>query len=127
MDPAEYEMLRRELSTPDLRPSDVDVTVDGWMFRVELWGKLKIRHKDPENHRNEEISKSQFLSRLSDKNLLKMCGKWRTQERDMNKLTMYRDYIGMDGRQYREEFLIDIELRDEIKKAVKPKGFWGWF
>ena len=127
MDPAEFEMLRHELSIPDMRPSVVDVTIDGWLYRMEAWGPIKIKHTDPENHRKEEISRSEFHRKLSDKSDLRAFGKWHVVDRDINKVLIYRDYFGLDGREYREEFLIEVQFKEEIKKAIKPKWFQGWF
>jgi hypothetical protein len=127
LDPATMAQLKKELATPDIRPQTFDVSVEGWFARLELWGKVKIKHSDPENRVKEEITKSQLLRILSDDNLLKMFGKWHVEDISINKVSIYRDYIGMDGRQYREEFVVDIELKDELKKAVKGKGLFGWF
>lgn len=123
----EIEQFRQELAIPDMRPAVSDVTINAWMYRMGCWGDVKIKHKDPENHFKGEISKEKFLKLLSDVNLIRAFGKWDIKDTDINKVTIYRDYIGIDGRQYREEFLIEIEFIEELKKAVKPKGFWGWF
>lgn len=127
LDPAELAKLQRELAEPDMRPQPTDVTIEGWFRRIMLWGNIKIEHKDPENRERGGITKNQFFAILQDDNLLKMFGRFHIEEIAINKINVYRDYIGMDGKQYREEFVITIELKDELKKAFKPKGFWGWF
>jgi hypothetical protein len=127
IDQPDWALVKRQLSVPDMRPQAFDVTIDGWMARIELWGKIKIRHEDPENRVKEDISQAKFLQRLTDTNLLKMFGTWKIEEFAINKVQIYRDYIGMDGKQYRESFVVEIELKDELKKAIKPKKFFGLF
>jgi len=127
LDQPDWALVRRQLSVPDMKPQLFDVTVDGWMARIEYWGKIKIRHEDPENKIRQDISQAKFMQRLTDTNLLKMFGTWKIEEFAINKLQIYRDYIGMDGNQYRESFTIEIDLKDELKKAIKPKKLFGLF
>lgn len=126
-DPDMMDIYRQELSVPDMKPQAFDISVEGWVARIELWGKLKVKHIDPESRTKENINKTTFIRRLADDNLNKMFGKWQIENIAINKLEIYRDYIGINGRQYRERFIMEIDLKPELKKAVKVKKFFGLF
>jgi len=125
--PEMYAQYKQELSVPDMRPQTFDVSVEGWIARIELWGRLKIKHIDPENRKKEDIGKAKFINTLADDNLNKMFGTWSMEDHAINKLEIYRDYIGMNGNQYRERFIVEIDLKDELKKAIKSKKVFGLF
>lgn len=119
LSPEEVERLRSQIAHPDVGPCDFDVTFDGWMARIELWGKVKIVHDDPEFKSKKEISKDAFLKKVSDKSLYKTMGKFTIERLDVNKVVLYRDYLGIDGKKYRESFLVTVDLKPELKKAVR--------
>jgi len=126
MTPEEKERMRAELTSPDMRPQPFDVSLDGWLLRIELWGKVSYMHIDPENRIKDKVSKNQFMDRMSDQNLLKMFGIWHIEELAINKIKIYRKYVGMDAKEYTEEFIVSIDLRDELKPALKAGGIVGW-
>jgi len=126
MTPEEKESMRHELTTPDMRPQPFDVSLDGWLDRIELWGKVSYMHIDPENKVKDKVSRNQFMGRMADQNLLKMFGTWHIEELNINKIKIYRKYVGMDAKDYTEEFIVSIDLRDELKPALKAGGIVGW-
>jgi len=114
--PGEIKHMRDQLATPEICPMDFDVTILGWLARIELWGKLTYYHKDPENFRGKKkITKRQFVDRISDESLNRMVGKWTIKKNNPTKCTLRRDYIGTTGRHFIEEFVVDVKLRKELR------------
>lgn len=113
---AEIERMKDELATPEILPCAFDVSIDGWLWRIEKWGDVRIRHKDPETFRGKQkISRRVFLSRIGDESLNKMFGQWTIQKKGLTKVVFYRDYIGMAGKHFREQFIVDVKLRKELR------------
>jgi len=112
----EIEKMRAELATPDIRPMDFDRTIEGWLARIELWGKITYYHKDPGSFRGKKkVTKRQFIDRITDENLNKMFGLWDVKRNKLTKCTLRRDYIAPNGRRYVEEFIVDVKLRKELR------------
>jgi len=112
----EIEKMREELATPEILPCLFDVTIPGWLARIELWGKVEIYHKDPENFwGKKKVTKKQFLDKISDDNLNKMFGRWSIKKNGLTKCTFYRDYIDVKGRHRKEQFIIKVKLRPELR------------
>lgn len=113
---AEIERMRGELSEPEIRPCDFDLTLDGWLARIETWGKVTIQHKDPENFwGKKKITIRQFLDRMQTDHLNKILGQWSIKKNGLTKCTFTRDYIGVDNRHYIEKFIVDVKLRKELR------------
>jgi len=112
------EQIRNNLSNPDMRPGLFDVTLEAWLHRISLWGKVTIVYFDPENNVKQEVSQTMLIKKLSDPNLLKMLGQWDIQELELTKIVMSRKYRGMNGDEYVEKFIVSIDLKPEIKKAL---------
>jgi len=112
----EIEKIRGELATPDIRPMDFDQTVEGWVARIEVWGKVTYYHKDPENHWGKrKVTKQQFINKITDENLNKMFGIWQVKRNNITKCTLRRDYVAPNGKHYVEQFIVDIKLRKELR------------
>jgi len=112
----EIKQMRNELATPEICPMDFDVTIPGWLERIQLWGTVTYYHKDPENSRGKKkVSKAQFISRVSDESLYKQMGKWSIKKNKLTSCTMRRDYIGPNGRHFVEEFTIVVKLKKELR------------
>jgi len=112
----EMERMRDQLATPNICPMDFDVTILGWLERIQLWGKITYYHKDPENFRGKKkVSKNQFVARVGDESLHKQMGKWSIKKNKLTRCTLRRDYLGPDGRHYVEEFIVDVKLRKELR------------
>jgi len=117
MSKATIARMRREMAHPDVRPCIFDVTFEGWLRRLSLWGKTKIEHIDPEisGRSKKKYTQRQFIKRLADPDLRKAFGSWDTDTLDYNKVALYRDYIGYDGKPYREQFIVTVDVKDAIK------------
>lgn len=120
LSPQELERMRQIVATPDIRPCDFDRTFDGWMGRIELWGKVVITHTDPEfNVRNKSMTVQQFLDKISKLDVNKTMGKFDIDRKDINKVELYREYVGINNQKYRESFMITVDLKPELKKALR--------
>jgi len=118
MSKAEMSRMRQEMAHPDVRPCVFDVTFEGWLRRLSLWGKVRIAHIDPEltGRTKKEVTQRQFIKRTTDPELIRALGAWGIEVLDYNKVSSYRDYIGYDGKPYREQFIVTVDVKDEIKK-----------
>ena len=116
---SEVNRIKSQLGSPDIRPQSFDVTFEAWLKRISLWGKINIEHNDPELRRKKKINQSQFIRLATDDQLLKMLGQWDIERKDINKVELFREYIGIDGKKKKESFLVTVDLNPEIKKALK--------
>ena len=65
--------MKNELATPEILPCDFDVTIPGWLERIKLWGVVKIKHVDPENHWGKrKITIPKFIELLNNEDLRRM-------------------------------------------------------
>jgi len=113
---AEIARMKDELATPDITPNLFDVTIPGWLWRIEKWGEITIYHKDPENFWGKrKISQKQFISRINDETLNKMMGQWSIEKKGLTKVVFYRDYVDMKGKTRREQFIVSVKLRKELR------------
>ena len=111
--------MRANISSPDIRPGLFDGTVDGWLARISHWGKLNITWNNPESWGKKKLTKEQLVKHLINPHLNKAFGQYKTERKDVNKLLIYRDYIGLNGKRYTDKFIIKIDLKPELKKAMK--------
>jgi len=116
--------MRKELGTPTIMPQPFDVTLEAWLHRLSLWGKVKVKHSDPElsGWGKKQVSASQMIKKLADPSLLKAFGVWSIDEVDVNKLTLKRDYVGLNGKRYKEQFFVEVDLKPELKQALKRRS-----
>jgi len=110
--------IRDRLSVPDMRPNVLDRTWEFWLGRIRLWGKVKVKHFDPETNKRQEISGEKMIDRLTDDSLLKTFGEFDVIEHDFNKIELRRNYTDSKGKKVREWFIVEVELVPELKKAV---------
>jgi hypothetical protein len=116
----ELDRMRMIVATPDIRPCNFDRTFDGWMGRIELWGKVLITHNDPEfNVRNKSLTTQQFLDKIAKLDVNKTMGKFDIDRKDINKVELFREYVGVNSKKYRESFMITVDLKPELKKALR--------
>lgn len=112
----EIEQMRAELSVPEILPCTFDVTVPGWLERIKTWGVLKIWHFDPENSWGKhKTTIDKFLSQISNQELTRMFGKWHIEKHGLTSCSFDREYIGKDGKKYKERFIIDVKLKKELR------------
>lgn len=113
---AEIERMRGELATPEIIPCTFDVTIPGWLWRIDQWGEITFHHKDPENFWGKrKVTKSQFLNKIQDENLMKMFGQWSVQKKGVTKCVFYRDYVDVSGKHRREQFFISVKLKKALR------------
>lgn len=112
---------QQKLAYPDPRPCNFDNSLEFWLERISKWGRLHFYHIDPEFHgkRKMEIPRSVFVKKIKDARLNKMFGLWDVELLAINKVKIFREYNGLDGRRYVEEFIVEIDLKPELKKALK--------
>jgi len=116
LSPSEVNRLRDELAEPEILPCSFDVTVPGWLARIGRWGKVTIHHKDPENFRGKRtVTNQQMDGRLGDVGVNKMFGRWSVEKKNLTKVVFYRDYIGVSGKHYTEQFVVSVRLRKELR------------
>jgi len=112
----EINRMKDELATPEILPCGFDVSIPGWLERIRLWGKIEIYHKDPENFwGKKKTTERQFLNAISNDELNKLLGQWRIEKKKMTKVSFYRDYLDIKGKSRREEFIISVKLRKELR------------
>jgi len=113
---AEVEKLRSEIATPEILPCAFDVTFPGWLARIDTWGDIIIYHKDPEKFwGKKKVTKKRFLDAISNVELNRVLGQWEMKKKGLTKVSFYRDYIDIKGKQRREEFIISVKLRKELR------------
>lgn len=113
---AEIERMRAEVATPEILPCTFDVSIPGWLERIGLWGKITIRHKNPEKWRGKrKVTKQQFINGLMPDAITKYFGKWEFIKKGLTKVECHRTYFGIDGKKYVEKFLISVKLKKELR------------
>ena len=123
--------LKTMLAHPDMRPCDFDHSLEAWLYRISLWGNITIKHNDPENGiQDKEISQDDFLNVVSNNEDNQVFGLWSIDQKTVNRLVFYRKYLAYNGKNYKEEFDVEVKLKDSLQKALdntKRKGIFGWF
>jgi len=123
----EKEEIDAMLATPDARPALFDGTLEAWLLRISLWGKIKITHKNPEDRVTEVMSTDRFLNYIDDQERNATYGLWIVEALAMNKIRFYRKFWSYLGKEITEEMIVDIDLRPDLKtKLNKIRGFLGW-
>jgi hypothetical protein len=108
--------LKKELATPEILPCSFDVTIPGWLERIKLWGKITIKHEDPENHRGaRKVTIAKFLDKISNEELTRMLGKWHIDKTGLTSVEFVRDYHDSSGSYRTEKFLIDVKLKRSLR------------
>ncbi len=114
----DMDRINAELSVPDARPGKFDGTLESWLLRISLWGRLKFTHKNPDNGINKTITKDQFLDYVDDQTRNASYGLWIAEELEINKIRLYRKFMSIRGREITEELIVDIDLRPDLKKKI---------
>jgi len=118
LDPKVLATLKSQFATPDMRPNNFDVTFEAWLHRISTWGKTKIIAVDPEFRSKKEVTANQMISRMTDSNLLRTFGTFGIDQKSFNKVILFRKYKGMNGKNYKEEFIVTNDL-SKIKSRMK--------
>jgi hypothetical protein len=123
--------LKQMLAHPDMRPCDFDHCLEAWLYRISLWGNITIKHNNPENGiQGEIVNQDKFLDTMANEEDNQVYGLWSIDQKAVNRLVFYRRYLAYDGKNYTEEFDVEVKLKDSLQKALdntKRKGIFGWF
>lgn len=104
------------LALPDIRPYDEEGTLEAWLLRISLWGKIKIIQNCPaDNIRNKKLTNQEFLYYIDNQVLNDTYGLWEIDVMAFNKIKYYRSC----GNGKTEELIIEIDLRPDLKKILK--------
>jgi len=106
-----YDELRMILAQPEVMPCDFDKTVEFWVSRISIWGKLKIDYTD--SYRwfcpKRRITSEELIDFLSDDNI-RQFGGWTAEKLSFKSLVFKRG---------KERIWIDIELKPSIKRGMR--------
>lgn len=117
-------VLRKELATPSIMPHDFDRTMSGWLTRVEFWGRVNYFYIEPGKKTKTKVTKNRMLTRMEDLQLNRMLGKWEFKHLSTTSVEASRTFRDIDDKDKTEKFIISVDLRPELKGAVKSK--WGF-
>jgi len=112
-------------SNPSILPNRLDLTWKNWLNRLRNWGRIKILHVDPENKFKGEITENKFISLMGASEMLKVYGRFRVEIIKIHKMELIREYVGMDGKVYKEIFQISVDLKKELKKGLHWFQYFG--
>lgn len=121
------------LAHPDARPAAGDRTLEAWLLRISLWGRIKITHNNPdEKVRNRNMSFDQFLDYVDDQRRTATYGKWVIEYPKINLVKFIRKFYSfLLGKETVEEITVEIDLREDLKKILKQvrksAGLFGMF
>ena len=119
---SESDRIASLLAEPCAMPYEEERTVEAWLLRISLWGKIKITWKNPEDGINKEISTGKFVDHIDNQKLNNLYGKWNIEEAKINRIRFYRKFWGINGKEVTEELIVDIQLRDDLKQKLKSIG-----
>ncbi len=124
------ELVKKLLAMPDIRPYDEEGTLEAWLLRISLWGKIMITQTNKtEGWKKRSINKDQFLDYVSNEIDIEAYGPWKIDVLAVNKIKFYRDYWGIDGKTIVEDMTVEIDLRPDLKarlrQPLKKNSFWG--
>jgi len=120
INPAELteEELKNMLITPEIRPCTFDLTLEAWIYRISNWGKLTITYINQEFKEKRIVTPTKFIEMATDDQLNKVLGLFGVEGISATKCKLYREYLGLNNKKYKEEFIFEIELDP---KKWKPK------
>ncbi|MCD5401317.1 zinc ribbon domain-containing protein [candidate division NPL-UPA2 bacterium] len=113
---------RAQLQTRSMLPAAFDQTIEMWLKRCELWGKLNYFHVCPYKKRKERISKARALHLWADLDLTRMYGKWVFKELAINAVESSRTFRDLDGKERIEKIILVADLVPEMKRSLG----WKW-
>jgi hypothetical protein len=137
---AKYQMSDEEkrrvdtmLAIPDARPAEGDRTVEAWLLRISIWGKLKLIHNNPdEKIKNQIMTIEQFLNYLNDQRRNAIYGKWTVDNPKIDLVKITRKFYSfLLDKEIVEELIVEIDLREDLKAILKQTrksmGLLGMF
>ena len=111
-----------KLAYPDPRPCAFDANTEAWLVRIGSWGRLRFKYRDTHlSNRWYDVSRREFVKKLMDPDMLHMFGQFMVDWQDVNKVLLYREFQGLDGGTYKEEFQVVIDLKPKLKALLKRR------
>jgi len=110
------------LAYPCALPFNDDGTLEAWLLRISLWGRISIRWINPEEGIDKSITNDEFLDEVDDQKRNKAYGKWNVEELDVNKIEFNRKFWSIEGKEIVEKLIVLIDLRSDLKKKLKQLG-----
>jgi len=114
-----YQDLRIILAQPEVMPCYFDNSINFWLKRISIWGKLNVKHTDTNPTVSRWITVGELEKILTDDTALNTFGNWNVEKLTYKSVVFKRDYIGPDGKKHKERLWIDIDLKPEIKRGMK--------
>lgn len=111
--------IRMLLRAPEVLPCAFDRTMEFWLARIGLWGRLIIDYYPPDSRRRERITKNRLIGILTDPTLLNTFGRWNTKKLSIKSVELSRRYKGYDRKDKTERIVIDIDLKPDLVRAIK--------
>ena len=115
------EKARMLLRNPEVLPCAADRTMEFWLTRIGLWGELKITYINSATRTKERITKDRLLRLLTDQASISTNGRWDTKKLSVKSLEVSRSYRDSNRRRCNERILIDVDLKPELKRAIRGK------
>ena len=127
--PEQSEEEKKMLGYPSMRPIDFDGTLEAWLLRLSVWGTVAIKHtKLDDGIKDRIVSQDEFLNKTGNEEDKRLFGLWSIEQHDVNDLSFYRKFLSWDGKNYKEEFRVHIDLKPSLQKSLdehRHKGFLG--
>ena len=111
MENKDYDFFRKQLATPEILPCPFDVTFNGWLARIELWGLVTIEFKNNTDQKKwKRINRKDFIKQIYDDKYFKIFGKWKTEKLHFNSMRFFRYYLDKEGNKGIEQFRIKVDI-----------------
>jgi len=114
-------LIERMLACPDARPGQWDLTLDAWLLRISLWGKIKITHNNPDAKiRNASMPYDQLVDYADDQRRNAEYGKFSIENPKINSVRFVRSFNSQEsGEMVTEEIIVEIDLSEEQKARLE--------
>jgi len=116
---ADKDRIASLLAEPCAVPYEEERTVEAWLLRISLWGKITITWKNPEDGINKTISTDKFVDHIDNQRLNKLYGKWTIEEAKINRIRFFRKFWSIYDKEVTEELIVDIDLRPDLKEKLR--------
>jgi len=113
-----YQRISSYTRVPEILPCVFDQTVEFWLERISLWGKLKIVRDNPETRRKEKLTKGQLIKVLAEPSLLSVTSKWKFNKLTFKSVEILRNYVDQANKKMRDKIVVDIELDENAKRDI---------
>ena len=113
------EQFRKNYLSNNMMPKAFDVSMEGWLMRIEYWGTKTVTHHNPVTGMKEAISDREFLDMFGNASNRNKYGDWKIEHLDLSKITFFRDAVDSQGNKKVEKLVVSIKLRPELQKTIK--------